>query len=92
MLYRKTSASLLWFPGLLAEQGLKVNTLNAGRSGNTLHDSLNILLNHVMDDRPDFVVLMEASNDIGVLVKDGNYRSRTGRLYQARTLENGLYR
>ena len=63
---------------LLAEQGLKVNTLNAGRSGNTLHDSLNILLNHVMDDRPDFVVLMEASNDIGVLVKDGNYRSRTG--------------
>lgn len=58
---------------LLAKQGLKVNTLNAGRSGNTTHDALNILLNHVVDDRPDFVVLMEASNDIGTLARDGDY-------------------
>jgi len=63
---------------LLAEQGLKVNTLNAARSGNTLHDSLNVLLNHVIDDRPDIVVLMHATNDIGVLTRDGNYRSRMG--------------
>jgi hypothetical protein len=58
---------------------LKVNTLNAGRSGNTLHDSINILLNHVIDDRPNIAVLMHATNDIGVLIRDGNYRSRMGR-------------
>ena len=63
---------------LLAKQGLKVNTLNAARSGNTLHDSLNILLNHVVEDRPDVVVFMEASNDIGVLNREGHYRSRMG--------------
>ena len=57
---------------------MKVNTLNAARSGNTLHDSLNVLLNHVVDDQADIVVLMHASNDIGVLVRDGDYRSRTG--------------
>src|SRR5215471_6621118 len=33
---------------LLAQQGLKVNTLNAGRGGNALHDALNNLLNHVI--------------------------------------------
>jgi hypothetical protein len=64
---------------LLAEQGLKVNTLNAARSGNALHDSLNVLLNHVIDDRPDLVVLMHASNDIGYLSRgDENFRSRMG--------------
>jgi lysophospholipase L1-like esterase len=63
---------------LLAEQGLKVNTLNAARSGNTLHDSLNVLLNHVVYDRPNIVVLMHASNDTGVLARDGDYWSRTG--------------
>ena len=54
---------------LLAEQGLKVNTLNAGRSANTLHDSLNILLNHMIEDRPDIVVLMHAANDVGILTQ-----------------------
>lgn len=63
---------------LLAQHGLKVNTLNAARSGNTVHDSLNVLLNHVSYDRPDFVVLMEASNDVGVLLNYGGYQSRTG--------------
>jgi GDSL-like Lipase/Acylhydrolase family len=65
--------------GLLAEQGWKVNTLNAARSGNALHDSLNILLNHLIIDRPDIVVLMHASNDIGYLSHgDENFRSRMG--------------
>ncbi|MGE0277592.1 MAG: SGNH/GDSL hydrolase family protein [Nitrospiraceae bacterium] len=63
---------------LLAQRGLKVNTLNAARSGNTVHDSLNVLLNHVSHDRPDIVVLMEASNDVGVLLNHGGYQSRTG--------------
>jgi lysophospholipase L1-like esterase len=62
---------------LLARRGVQVNTLNAGRAGNTIHDALNVLLNHVVMDRPDLVVLMEATNDIGVQVADADsYRSR----------------
>ena len=72
----------LRFPALvsqiLAKEGLKVNTLNAARSGNTIHDSLNVLLNHVANDHPDFVVLMHATNDIGVLNRAGDYRTRMG--------------
>ena len=63
---------------LLGEKGLKVNTLNGARSGNTLHDSLNILLNHVVLDKPDVVVVMHVTNDIGVLDGDNEYRSRMG--------------
>ena len=63
----------------LAETGLNVNTLNAAHSGNTLHDSINILLNHVAQDRPDLVVLMNATNDVGLLVQKGSYEMRSGR-------------
>ena len=63
---------------LLAKQGLKVNTLNIARSGSTLHDALNVLLNHVIEDRPDIAVVMEASNDIGILKKAPSYRPRMG--------------
>jgi lysophospholipase L1-like esterase len=63
---------------ILARDGTAVNTKNAGRSGNTLHDSLNIFLNHVVYDRPDFVVLMHVVNDIGVLTRDGDYQGRSG--------------
>jgi len=61
---------------LLAERGLKVNTLNAGVSGNTLHDSINILVNHVVEDHPDYVVVMNVVNDVGLLDSKGDYRSR----------------
>jgi lysophospholipase L1-like esterase len=75
-------AEELRFPALvsriLEERGLRVNTLNAGRSSGTLHDSLNVLLNHVVEDRPDFAVVMHATNDIGVLSRDPSYRSRRG--------------
>ena len=37
---------------LLEQSGYRVNTLNAGRSGNTSHDSLNALINHVEADAP----------------------------------------
>ncbi len=70
----------LRFPALVATMfaahGIEVNTLNAGCSGNTLHDSLNILVNHVAEDHPDFVVVMNVTNDLGVLDVDGSYRSR----------------
>lgn len=77
-------AEELRFPALvstqLAEHGYRVNTLNAGVSGNTLHDSINNLLNHVILDRPDVVVLMHACNDIGVLRGRGSYAPRSGQL------------
>jgi lysophospholipase L1-like esterase len=65
---------------LLEKKGLKVNTLNAGRSGNTTHDSLNVLLNHLVEDKPDVVVLMEATNDIGVLSHSKSYQPRMGQV------------
>lgn len=70
----------LRFPALvgkgLTERGFRVNTLNAGRSGNTTHDALNLLLNHVIADAPDIVVLMHATNDIGVLNRFPGYEPR----------------
>ena len=63
---------------LLEKKGLKVNTLNAAKSGNTTHDSINVLLNHVIQDRPNVVVLMEAWNDIGILREYMSYAPRMG--------------
>jgi lysophospholipase L1-like esterase len=63
---------------LLEKKGLKVNALNAAKSGNTTHDSINVLLNHIVQDKPDLVVLMEATNDIGVLQYGKSYESRMG--------------
>lgn len=65
---------------LLEEQGHRVNSLNSGWSGNTAHDSLNALVNHVNADVPDIAVLMHAANDIGVLMGKDNYRSRGGQI------------
>ncbi|HKC51787.1 MAG TPA: SGNH/GDSL hydrolase family protein, partial [Myxococcota bacterium] len=77
----------LRFPALVSKlleaKGLRVDTLNAGLSGNTTHDELNLLLNHVDEDKPDVAVLMEAANDAGVLLQDGSYRSRSGGLLNA---------
>ena len=64
---------------LLADRGLRVNALNAARSGNTTQDSLNVLLNHVVVDQPDVVMIMHAANDIGVGWRDPAYRTRMGR-------------
>lgn len=63
---------------LLEKEGIMVNSLNAARSGGTVHDSLNILLNHLIVDRPDVVVLMHAANDIGLLKQDDDYSTRMG--------------
>lgn len=63
---------------LFGEQGVAVNVLNAGRSGNTVQDSLNIVLNHAIDDRPDVAVLMHATNDRALLARGGSYTPRMG--------------
>jgi len=52
---------------LLERRGLKVDTLNAGRSGNTLQNGLTNLVEHIVDDRPDIAVVMHVANDIGAL-------------------------
>jgi len=62
----------------LAKDGLEVNTLNIARSGNNVHDVLNVLLNHVVADQPDIAVLMEASNDIGTMRSEGSYQRSMG--------------
>lgn len=63
---------------LLGDEGLKVNVLNAGRSGNNIHHSLNILINHIIVDKPNYVVVMHAANDIGLLAATGSYELAMG--------------
>lgn len=63
---------------LLNEQGISANILNAARSGNTAHDSVNNYFNHVARDKPDIVVMMHAINDHGLLAKDPDYATRSG--------------
>jgi len=51
--------------------GFRVNSLNAGMSGNTAHDALVNLVQTVAADRPDVVLLMNAINDAGLLAEGG---------------------
>ena len=72
------------FPHLAARKledalSLKVNGINAGLSGNNSLHSLALLLGKVIPLQPDFVVLMEAVNDIGVLAH-GSYWVNEGSL------------
>lgn len=62
---------------VLAERGLRINTLNAGKSGISSQDSINLLFNHVVLDQPDVVVMMHAHNDIGRLTGKGEYGARS---------------
>lgn len=64
---------------LLADDGLRVRCLNAARSGNCLQDSINILLNHALPDAPDFAVVMNATNDVGILSRPAGYGLRAAR-------------
>lgn len=73
------------FPHLAARKledalSLKVNGINAGLSGNNSMHSLVLLLGKVIPLQPDFVVLMEAVNDIGVLSAHGSYWVKEGSL------------
>jgi lysophospholipase L1-like esterase len=61
--------------GRLLERGthLKVNSYNAGRSGNNTLHCLNILLNKVVNLKPDIVILMENINDLAILMYEKTY-------------------
>ena len=55
------------------ETQLKVNSYNAGHSGNNTLHCLNILLNKVVNLKPDIVVLMENINDLAILMYEKTY-------------------
>jgi len=52
---------------------LKVNSYNAGRSGNNTLHCINVLVNKVVNLKPDIVVLMENINDLAILMYDQTY-------------------
>lgn len=75
------------FPHLAAQElgqstGLKVNGLNAARSGNNTMHSLSLLQAKILPLRPQYVILMHATNDIGVLATAGSYWPTAGSLRQ----------
>jgi lysophospholipase L1-like esterase len=61
--------------GRLLEQKthLKVNSYNAGHSGNNTLHSLNVLLNKVVNLKPDIVVMMHNINDLAILMYEKTY-------------------
>jgi lysophospholipase L1-like esterase len=66
------------FPFLIGREierqlGIKVNTINAARSGNNTQHLLLALQGKLLGLQPDIVVLMEATNDIGILSRLGSY-------------------
>ena len=51
----------------------KVNTINAGVSGNDSLNSINAYLNKVIPIKPDIAILMHNINDISTLLHEGSY-------------------
>lgn len=64
-----------YLAGRLIEErtGKRINSYNAGKSGNNVMHSTFVLLSKVVPMKPDYVVLMHAANDIGVLKRFGTY-------------------
>jgi len=58
---------------LSSNLGLKVNSYNAGVSGNNTMHSINILLNKVISIHPNVVVMMENINDLVILLVEKSY-------------------
>lgn len=61
--------------GRLLEQrlGMKINGINAAKAGNNTLHSLLVTIGKLLPRRPAVVVLMQATNDIGVLKRHGSY-------------------
>ncbi len=58
------------------QQHLKVNSYNAGRSGNNSLHSINVLVNKVIPLHPDIVVMMHNINDLAILLYEKTYWNR----------------
>jgi len=71
---------------LFSSDGRSINTINLGKSGNTLHDTINIFFNDAHAFKPDILVVMHATNDGGVLEKDPYYRSRLAKTVDAKDM------
>jgi lysophospholipase L1-like esterase len=73
--YVDEQARFPYLVGRLIEQEthLKVNSYNAGRSGNNTLHSLNVLLNKVVNLKPDIVVMMHNINDLAILMYEKTY-------------------
>lgn len=74
-LYNPENNRFPYLVGRLLEErtGLKVNSYNGARSGNDSLHSLDILLNKVVNLKPDLVVMMHNINDLGVLLYEHGY-------------------
>ena len=57
---------------------LRINSLNAGKSGNHSLHSLDILLNKLLADPPEIVFMMHNINDYAVLLNEGTYWPHSG--------------
>ena len=57
----------------LSNDKRKINTLNAGVSGNDSLNSINAYLNKIVPIKPDFAILMHNINDISTLLHEGSY-------------------
>jgi hypothetical protein len=66
-----------YLAGVFLEEktGLRINSYNAGRSGNHSLHSLDILLNKVMPLKPDVVVMLHNINDLVMLLYEKSYWS-----------------
>jgi len=53
--------------------GKKINSENAGKSGNNSIHSINNLINKVLSHNPDIVILMDNVNDLSTLIYEGTY-------------------
>jgi lysophospholipase L1-like esterase len=53
--------------------GKKINSYNAGRSGNSTIHSINNLLNKIVPLQPNIILRMEAVNDLSTLLYEGTY-------------------
>ena len=71
---------------LLRDKNLKINSYNVARNGINIHDSINILFNHVIYDKPTIAVLMHATNDIGTLNNSHGYKIGGSETIKAKNL------
>jgi lysophospholipase L1-like esterase len=64
-----------YLTGVLLENklGIKINSYNAGRSGNNSLHSIDILLNKILPLNPKIVVMMHNINDVTTLVYERSY-------------------
>ena len=64
-----------YLTGVLLENklGIKINSYNAGRSGNNSLHSIDILLNKILPINPQIVVMMHNINDVTTLVYERSY-------------------